>query len=83
MAISYHRLWTVSSGRSSVIFVVVFVNCKVRDTAKRLLGKKLFIFENYLQKNDQKRLPLTLKMAFAPLYYAGEFPTSIKKKMCY
>ena len=44
--------------------------------------KKLFIFENYLQKNDQKCLPLTLKMAFAPLYYAGEFPTS-KKKKCF
>ena len=26
MAIFYHRLWTVSSGRSSVIFVVVFVH---------------------------------------------------------
>ena len=64
-----------------MIFVVVFVNCKVRDTAKRPLGKKRFILENYLQKNDQKRLPLTLKMAFAPLYYAGEFPTSIKNSV--
>ena len=34
---------------------------------------------NYLPKNNQNRLRLTLKMAFPSLYYIGELPTSIKK----
>ena len=46
-----------------MIFDVVFVNCKVRDTPTLPLGKNVF----------------TLKMAFAPLYYTGELPTSIQK----
>ena len=80
MAIFYHRLWTVSSGRSSVIFVVVFVNCKVRDTAKRPLGKKTFYFWELSSKKRPKAPATDFENGFCAVVLCWWVPDFYKKK---